>query len=303
VAGSSSWKVRLLGVLMVLTWSTCFIAIRGTTEAAPPLLYASLRALVAAAALISLATISHRLIPPRDAWLGLLLLAATSTTLGLAGMFLSVRLAGAALSSVLANGQALLVAPAAAWLFGEKLSIWHLLGIGIGFVGVTVVFVGSGPGITSAHHQGLVLGLLTACGLAAGNLLMKRMAPRVNALTAVTWQYTLGAIFLLAWSVVAEGPPHVTWSPRLVLGILYLGLVASAGASWIWYRLLARDALIPLNGLTLLSPLFSVTLAWLLFREDISRGTSIGIVLALVGVALVSMPRQRPASVRLDRPA
>ena len=54
----------------------------------------------------------------------------------------------------------------------------------------------------------------------------------------------------------------------VVTGLLFLGLVGSAGASWLWYRLVREGELIPLTGLTLLTPAFALMLALLIIGEE-----------------------------------
>ncbi|MCB1056206.1 MAG: DMT family transporter [Acidobacteria bacterium] len=276
------------GLGIVFVWSTCFVAIKGTEGLVPPLLYAALRALAAAFLLVLVAAPLGRLRPPKGSWPWLFALALTSTTLALAGMFLGVGLAGPTLSAVLANTQPLLAAPLAALLFGERFSPAGALGLGLGLLGVALTLGGS-VGNGSSRTLGLFLALASAVGMASGNLLMRYLAPRVDALTAVTWQYTIGGAALLLWSRLAEGPAEVPWSSlRFLLGLAYLGLVASAGASLAWYLLLRKTDLNPLNALTLLTPALSATLGWVLFREKISAVAGVGIGATLLGVALAS---------------
>lgn len=290
------------GLAVVFVWSTCFVAIKGTEGAVPPLHYASLRALVAAGVLLLAATALGRLRPPGGTWPWLLGLGLTSTTLALAGMFLSVGLAGPTLSAVLANSQPLLAAPLAALLFGERFSLAGGMGLGLGLLGVTLTLWGSTGG-GSSRTIGLLLALASAVGLAGGNLLMRYLAPRVDALTAVTWQYTIGGVALLLWSRLAEGPVDVPWSSlRFLLGLAYLGVVASAGASLAWYLLLRRTDLNPLNALTLLTPALSAALAWVLFREEITPIAGVGITATLLGVALASSRLGRREQSRSDPP-
>lgn len=290
------WRGAALGVVVV--WSTCFIAIKGLLGATPPLFAAGLRALVAALVLLPLAALEGKLVPPRSAWSGLVLLGLSNTTLGLAGMFLSVGLAGAALPAVLANSQTLLVAPAAVWLFQEPLGLRGAVGLAAGLTGVAMLFAGSAeaPAGTTA---GALLGIASAFGLAAGNLLMKRLSRDVAAIPAVAWQYLLGALGLLVWSFLAEDLEAIEINAGLVASVVYLGALGSAGASWAWYRLVARDSLIGLNGLTLLTPVLAVGWARLLFGERVGGLGWIGLVLTLGGVGLVSvpgMPRRRTAA-------
>ena len=111
-----SRKARHLavGLGVVLVWSACFVVINASRGDAPPGLYAGLRALLGGLPLLALAANRRIAFPPSQAWGWILLLAVTNTTIGLGGMFVSVGLAGAALPAVLANSQALLVAPFAA---------------------------------------------------------------------------------------------------------------------------------------------------------------------------------------------
>lgn len=116
-------------------------------------------------------------------------------------------------------------------------------------------------------------------------------APPVAALQAVAWQYLVGGLALAAWSAIFEDWSTLQPSPGLLGSLLYLGIVGSAGASWAWYRLLARDSLIGINGLTLLTPVLGVGWAGLLFGESLGGAGWIGLVLTVVGVAVVSLPR------------
>ncbi|HVQ74458.1 MAG TPA: DMT family transporter [Candidatus Binatia bacterium] len=281
------WRGAALGV--VLVWSSCFIAIKGLLGTAPPLLAAGSRALMAALVLLPLAALAGKLVPPRSAWPWLVALGLANTTVGLAGMFLSVGLAGAALPAVFANSQALLVAPAAVWLFREPLRPRAVAGLVAGTTGVAILFGGS-VGVASGTTAGALLGIGSALGLAAGNLLMKRLSREVPALPAVAWQYLVGAVGLLAWSALTEDLGALELTPGLGASLVYLGVVGSAGASWAWYRLLARDSLIGLNGLTLLTPVLAVGWASLLFGERLGGLGLVGLALAVAGVGLVSLP-------------
>ena len=141
-------------------------------------------------------------------------------------------------------------------------------------------------------QEGSVAALVAAAGLAVANLVTKHISSKVDALTATGWQYLLGALPLLAWSLAVEGPGRVVWSWRFLAGLLFLGLVGSAGASWVWYRLVRDGELIPLNALTLLTPPFAVALAVAIYQERLTSEALIGIGAVLIGVVWVVWPRQ-----------
>jgi len=213
----------------------------------------------------------------------------TNTTLGLAGMFLSVGAVGAAIPGVLANSQALLVAPFAALFFGEVLSRGRVLGLLVGLSGIAVVLSGDGDGLVTV--KGAAFSLMAAGGVAAGNLVMKHIGCRVDGLTATAWQYVLGGLPLLGWALVVEEPAEVAWTRTFVAGLLFLGVVGSAGTSWLWYHLVRDGELIPLNALTLFTPVFALGLALLIYRERLSAPSLGGVAATAAGVMWVSWPR------------
>jgi drug/metabolite transporter (DMT)-like permease len=203
-------------------------------------------------------------------------------------MFLSAGAAGAAIPALLANSQALFVAPFAMLLFGEALSAGRTAALLIGSAGVLLVILGSHMRLGTM--EGAFLALVAAGSLAAGNLIIKRIGDRVNALSATAWQYVLGGLLLLGWSLLSEDQTTIAWSPHFLVGLLFLGLVGSGLASWVWYLLVSKGELISINSLTLLTPVFAVLLALLIYGEPLSRLSVLGMAMVLGGVVWASWP-------------
>ncbi len=275
-------------LLVILVWSACFVVIKATRADASPLLYAALRALLGGLALLAVAAWTGKARPPSGSFGWVVLLALTNTTLGLAGMFLSTGAAGAAIPGVLANSQALLVAPFAALLFREALTPGRVAGLVLGLSGIALTLPPSGTAL--GKPTGAALALLSAAGLAAGSLVIKHVGARLDALTATAWQYVLGGLALLGWSLAVDDG-GVRWSVPFAAGLLFLGLIGSAGASWVWYRLLRDGELIALNGLTLLTPAFALLLAVVVSGERLGTLQGLGVVLVLVGATWIGWPR------------
>lgn len=284
-------------LLVVLAWSSCSVVIKASQAEVPPLLFAAIRALLAGAALLAVAAWAGRLRPARGQWGWILLLGLSNTTLGFAGMFLSVPTAGTAIPGVLQNSQALLVAPFAAAWFGERLTKGRILALLVGISGTALIVPGDegGPG----QVRGAALALMAASGVGAGNLIVKHVGSRVDVLTATAWQYLFGAGPLLVLSLLLDNDAPVAWSPRFFAGLLFLALIGSAGASWLWYRLVSESELIALNALTLLTPVFALLLALIIYREPIGASRALGVLAVLVGVTWVGWPREsQPAEAR-----
>ena len=276
-------------LVVVLVWASCFVLIKGGLGDTPPIFAAALRALIAGLPLALVAAVLGRLRPPPGGWGWLLLLGLTNTTFGLAGMYLSVGRAGAAIPAVLANSQALLVAPFAPWLFGERVTPGTAAGLLMGLAGVSLTLAPQGAPVGTV--DGGLLALLASAGIAGGSVIVKHIASRVDVLTATAWQYLLGSVPLLAWAVLGEDIRRATWTPSFLGSLLFLGLAGSAGASLLWYRLLQRGELLRVSAYTFLTPVFGLLLAILLFGESLTLAGTLGVALTIAGVAVVERTR------------
>lgn len=280
---------RLVAALaVVIVNGACLVVIKASGAAMPPLRYAALRALLAGISLLLLEAAARRPLPPRREWGWVALLGATNTGLGFAGMFLTVGRAGATVPGLVANSQALLIAPFAALFFGEPLGAGRILGLLLGAAGMGLTVVGSQGGPTEI--AGIGFALMAAGGVAAGNLVTKVLGSRVDALTATAWQYVVGGSLLLAASAPLGGAEPVTWSAPLLAGLLFLAIVGSAGASWAWFRLIATGELVPLAGLTLLTPGVALLFAFAAYREPITPLGLGGLLVTLIGIIWVGWP-------------
>jgi drug/metabolite transporter (DMT)-like permease len=280
---STSLLQKILALVVVLVWGACFVVIKGTLEDAPPVFSAALRGLVAGLPLVMVSAIMGRLRVPADIWGWLILLGLGNVTLGLGAMYLSVGPAGAAIPSVLANTQALIVAPFAIIFFGESLTWRKLTALSLGFIGVILTVA---PGSVSLGNlNGSLFALLASAGIASGTLVLKYIGDRVDFLAVTAWQYILGSLPLLLVALIAEDVGETIWTPPFISGLLFLGLVGSAGASLLWFFLVQKQELIKLTAFTFLTPVFGLLLAEIFFREPLSALNALGLLLTIAGVA------------------
>ncbi len=176
-------------------------------------------------------------------------------------------------------------------LFGEALTAGRMVGLFVGTGGVLLIM--SGSQLQLGTMEGAVLALIATGGLATGNLIIKHIGNRVDALSATAWQYVIGGLSLVVWSLLSEDLNTIEWSAHFVAGLLFLGLVGSGLASWVWYQLVRKGELISLNSLTLLTPVFALLLALAIYREPLSTMSVLGIVMVLGGVIWVGWPSYR----------
>ena len=267
---------RMLWITAV--WGGCFVAIRWGLRDAPVLWFAALRALVAGAVLVPVATAQRRPRPVGGrAWWLIGLLAVTNASVAFATMFAGVDGLATGTAAVLANAQPLLILLPAWWLYGEQVNARTAIAIVVGFAGLLVVAVPGGGG------SGAWLSILAAVAITAGTLLSRRLAG-IDVVQTAGWHFLIGGVVLAAAAGVVEGLPRIDWTPRFVLSLAFLGVVGTALAFWAWFTETLRCPLGPLAAWTFLTPVFGVAFGVLLMSEYPGGWAVAGMVLVLASL-------------------
>ena len=230
------WIVLLL---ILLVNAFCFVLIKVGLVYASPLLFASLRLLLAGAALFLLLRFWHKpLVPPRRTWAVVLLLALFASAITYGAMFISPGLAGAGIAVVLGNLQPLLVVLLALPLLGERLTRGKGVALLLGLSGIILLAY---PSLQNrASLTGSLLALLAALGAAFGSVLVKRLKPGEYLVTVTAGQLFLGGLLLGGAALWLE-PLYLRFTP-IFLGILVsLALLGTAFVTAAWYWLLQAE--------------------------------------------------------------
>lgn len=271
-------------------WGACFVAIRWGLRDAPVLWFASLRALVAGAALVALGSAQRRPLPAgRRAWLLVTALAATNAAVAFGAMFAGVAGLATGTAAVLANAQPLLVLLPAWWLYGERVTTVTAVGLAVGFAGLLIV---AGPG---GGGSGAWLSILAAVAITAGTLLARRLAG-VDVVQAAGWHFVLGGAALAGVAAAVEGLPRIDWTPRFVASLAFLALIGTALSFWAWFVETLRCPLGPLAAWTFLVPVFGIAFGVLLTGERPTGWAVFGLAIVLASLWIV----QRPSPVGND---
>ena len=286
--------VALLGVMIL--WAACYPLIAVGRPFAPPLLFAALRALVAGAALALLSALLHRPLPrdPR-VWGTLAAIGVSITTLGFLGMFNAEPSVPPGLATVIAGMQPLIAAILAYFVLGERLHRWQRLGLVLGFLGIVVISAPHFGAGRAGFAWGLTYICLAALGVAAGNVLITRLAGQVDMLVAMAAQTLFGALPLGIMAMLRERPAAITWSPTFLASLLALALFGTAAAYWLWFMLLERVPFSRANGFSFLVPFIGFAIGVAYFNEPVSIPALSGLAMTAIGLLLIQREVDRPS--------
>jgi drug/metabolite transporter, DME family len=174
---------------------------------------------------------------------------------------------------------------AVGWL-GEKLTRRLALSGACAVVG-TALLVGVQPaGLGSGHWGwGILLATGSAIGYALVTLGSRRVAQRYHPLQCAAIGFGIGALILLPWAIYAGlvvRYPAAGW-----LCLLYLGVVPTAFAYWLYFIGMRHTPATIASIATLLEPLTATILAGILFQERLGIGGLFGAGLLMAAIGLL----------------
>ncbi len=272
----------------MLLWSTGFIGAKLGLPYAEPLTFLALRMGCVVALLLVVAIVARAPWPHgARAWVHIAIAGLLVQFGYLGGVFSAIHHGmSAGVVALIVGLQPILTALAAAPLFGERTTARQWAGLVLGLVGVALVLSNSlGHGTIDAAS--LTLAGLALISMTAGTLYQKRFGASMDFRTGALIQYAVTAIVLLPLAALTESM-QVTWNGQFVFALAWLSVVLSLGAISLLYFLIKRGKATQVSSLFYLTPPVTAVLAFVFFGETLTPAAMAGMVIAVVGVALVN---------------
>jgi drug/metabolite transporter (DMT)-like permease len=111
----------------------------------------------------------------------------------------------------------------------------------------------------------------------------------------------VGLVPLCLVGFTFEGNPlNFNWTWRAVVCVVYLAIVGSILAFWLYYWVLNRIEATKAMMIAFVTPIIAVIVGWLALGEKLPQQTALGGVLVLLSVALVLIRFKRKEAVLLE---
>ena len=173
----------------------------------------------------------------------------------------------------------------------ERPTRTRLLGMLIGLAGVAAL-VGIDMGGTTSELVGAGAILLATLGYACGPLIVKRQLAGADPLGPVTAAMAIASIILLPFGI--GDFPAETPSSEAIVSLVVLGLVCSALAFLIFFRLIAEVGPSRATVITYVNPVVALALGVAVLGESVTAGAVAGLLLILAGSWLATDGRVPP---------
>jgi drug/metabolite transporter (DMT)-like permease len=177
---------------------------------------------------------------------------------------------------------------AARRVLDEHLARMQWIGVLLGFLGVMAVvadrLLAHASGVTGPALFAAAMGVL---GISGGTLVQRKKCSAAPLVWSTTLQFAAGAVLLLAGAAVFERF-DVEPTAATVWALVWAVLVLSIGAVMLMLWLLKHHAAANVSSLFFLTPALSTIEGAILFDERLGALAIVGLVVSLVGVALVT---------------
>jgi drug/metabolite transporter (DMT)-like permease len=278
----------LLAILSIV-WGGSFLFVGVAVRELPPLTIVAVRVATAALALLLVLRLTGLELPrTRQAWAAFLGMSILNNVIPFTLIVWGQSHIASGLASILNATTPLFTVIVAHYLTDdERLTGQRLAGVIVGFIGVAIMI---GAAALTAWDAGIlaqlaILGAALSYGC-AGVFGRRFRTMGIPPLATATGQVTVSSALLLPAALMTDKPwTLATPSTGTVLSLVALGLVSTAFAYLIFFRLLARAGATNVGLVTFLIPVSAILLGVLVLGETLAARHFAG--MALIGAGLV----------------
>jgi len=285
----------LAWVILCVIWGTTWIFIKIGLEDLPPIAFASVRFLLAS--VILLVVIFARRLPfPKTssewkliAFTGVLQFSINYSTVFWSEQYITSGLAAVLQAMITVFGLVL------AWFFlpNEKITTQKIIAVVVGVIGVAVIFIDQLRVEDLMAFLACVAIVVGAYAAAQASILVKAKAGGIHPASLVFGQMICGLPPIVIYSLWYEGNPlnyHWTW--RAVGSVLYLTILGTIAAFWLYYWLLSKIESTKAMMISLVTPLVAVVVGAIVLGEWLPPQTFFGGVLIIASIGLIVFRRK-----------
>jgi drug/metabolite transporter (DMT)-like permease len=269
-------------------WGGMYVVSKIVLEVIPPLELVWLRYVVALIALGAMALLTRQ--SWRIRWRHVPLVLAIGVigyAVSIWTQFLGTKLSSAQMGAVITSATPAFMVVFARILLGEKITVRKAVSVGLATLGVLFI-VGIGQVSQSDELGGIVLGV-AALTWALMSVLVKRVPSDYSQLVITLYGILVAAVVMTPIALVqshglimAELVRPTVWG-----GVLYLGVVSTAGAFFLWNKGLQMIDATSGGLYFFFQPLVGTLLGWIVLGEQVGLPFWVGAALILGGVLFV----------------
>ena len=290
-------KNTLLGSIYLILassiWGAMYVVVKIVVEVIPPLELVWMRYLVAILALLVIGFIT------RQKWriekryfLIIIAIGIIGNTISIVAQEVGTMLSSAQMGAIITSSTPAFMVIFARLILKERLTLKKGLSVCLATIGVFLI-VGVGNLDLSSKLGGISL-LIAALTWALMSVLVKRLPSDYSQIVVTTYSSLVAVIVLTPFVLPRLHAINISemTHPTIWGGLLYLGIVSTAGGFLLWNRGLQMLNASSGGIFFFFQPVVGTVLGWLILGESIGVMFWIGSILILIGVLFVIIEKK-----------
>jgi drug/metabolite transporter (DMT)-like permease len=284
----------IVWITLCLIWGTTWIVIKIGLEDLPPISFAAIRFLLATVILFVLLRVQRIPLPKGREWRLLALTGMLQFAINYSLVFWGEQHIPSGLTAVL-QASLSVFGLVLAWIFlpSERITPVKIMAVCLGVAGVVVVFSDQLRVQSMIAFIASVGVVISGYAAAQAAILVKAKGGSLHPATMLFGQMVCGLPPIVAYGLIVEGNPfafHWTW--QAMTAVLYLAVLGTVAAFWLFYWLLRRVESTIATMISVVTPLIAVVIGWIVLDERLPPQTSLGGLLIISSIALIALRRR-----------
>jgi drug/metabolite transporter (DMT)-like permease len=285
-------------LILCLLWGSTWIFIKIGLADLPPITFAAARFILAVLILLPLIKIQKLEFPRMAAqWKLVALTGFLQFSINYSLVFWSEQYITSGLAAVL-QAMITVFGLVLAWIFlpAERITRLKIIAVLTGIAGVAVIFFDQLRIENYMAFLGSVGVVVGSYAAAQASILVKAKAAGMHPATLVCAQMLCGLPAIIVYALAVEGNPlNHNWSLTAIGCVLYLTIVGTIAAFWLYYWLLSRIESTRAMMISLVTPLLAVVIGAITIGETMPPQTLAGGLLIIASIGMIVFRRRRSA--------
>ncbi len=269
-------------IIFIILWSSGYIFVKSGLQYCTPLLFLSFRFIIASillALILLIKKTNFHLSIKEITQISITGILLQAIYVGFLFLALNEKVSPGILAIILGS-QPLLIAI----LMQEKLLIQQKLGLLLGFIGLSLT-VGN---IINSNISllGVISALIGLAGITIGTIMQKKYCHTISLDIKMFIHYCISAILTVVVCLLFE-KTHVIWTYNFIISLLWLSIVMSIGAFYLFFALLRLGKASSVTSLLYCVPPVTTGMDYLVFHHLIPFHSIIGMIFVIFSLILI----------------
>ncbi|HRH43846.1 MAG TPA: EamA family transporter [Pyrinomonadaceae bacterium] len=282
-------KPLIIWIILCLVWGTTWIFIKIGLDDLPPISFAALRFIVSVLVLFPIIFWKKFEFPQtRKEWIIIAISGVLQFFFNYSLLFWGEQHISSGLAAVLqATIPAFGLILARIYIPNEKITCKKVVSILLGLVGLLIIFneqLTLGGTLAFLGSVAIVVGAFFA---SYASVLTKTYGTKSNPAVLVCSQMLIGLIPLTITALLLEGNPiNFNWTKSAVFSLLYLAIMGSIVAFWLYYWLLTKMDVTKAMMISFVTPVMAILVGAFYRQEQLELQTLFGGIFILASILL-----------------